>query len=111
MASAWLNSSNSLRLLLRRHADAGVGDGELDPVAAVADLARPQRHLALLGELAGIAQEVEQDLPQPHRVGGERRRDSPAHSTTSRFLFCSASWRAVPIDLVDQRRKFDGLAD
>ena len=61
-----------LRLLLRRHADAGVGDGQLDPVAAVDHLARPQLDLALLGELAGIAQQVEQDLPQPHGVDGER---------------------------------------
>ena len=45
-----------LRLLLRRHADAGIGDGQLNPVAAVADPACPQLDLALLGELAGIAQ-------------------------------------------------------
>ena len=78
VASAWLNSCEQLRLLLRRHADAGIGDGKLDPAAAVADPARPQRDLALLGELAGIAQEIEQDLPQPHRDRRSARRGSPA---------------------------------
>jgi len=42
-----------LRLLLRRHADAGVADGEVNPVASVGYLSRPQRDLALFGELAG----------------------------------------------------------
>src|SRR5262249_44859550 len=44
-----------LRLLLRRHADAGIRDRKLDPVASVRHLAHPQRNLALLRELAGIA--------------------------------------------------------
>src|SRR5262249_19244156 len=60
-----------LCLLLRRHADAGVGHGKLDPVASVCHPVRPQRDIALLGELKGIAQEVEQYLPQPHGVDGE----------------------------------------
>src|SRR4029453_4791604 len=50
-------------LLLSRHADAGIGDGHLNPVAAVPDPACSQLDLAFLGELAGIAQEIEQDLP------------------------------------------------
>jgi hypothetical protein len=54
--------------LLRGHADAGVGDGELDEVAAIAHLACRKLDLARFAELAGIAQKVEQDLPQPHRV-------------------------------------------
>jgi len=70
---------------------------ELDPVATVVEPSRPQRHLALFGELASIAQQVEQDLPQPHRVDREARRDRQGPSTTRRFWFCSASWRAVPI--------------
>src|SRR5262249_37991271 len=49
-----------LRLLLRRHADATVGDRELDPAASVGDPARSQRDLTFLGELARIAEEVEQ---------------------------------------------------
>jgi hypothetical protein len=42
-------------LLLRRHADAAVRDGELDPVASVRHFAHLQRDLALLRELTGIA--------------------------------------------------------
>src|SRR5262249_44277761 len=48
-----------LCLLLRRHANAGIGDGELDPAAAVGDSVHPQSDLARFGELAGIAEEVE----------------------------------------------------
>src|SRR5262245_21320380 len=60
-----------LCLLLRGHADAGVGDGELDEVAAIAHLACRKLDLARFGELAGIAKKVEQDLPQPHGVDGQ----------------------------------------
>src|SRR5262249_29728942 len=60
-----------LSLLLRSHANAGVSDRELDPVATVGDPTRPQPDLAFLGELAGIAQQVEQYLPQPHGVHGQ----------------------------------------
>src|SRR5262249_40864364 len=60
-----------LSLLLRSHANAGVSDRELDPVATVGELARPQPDLTFLGKLAGIAQQVEQDLPQPRRVHGQ----------------------------------------
>src|SRR5262249_61841527 len=60
-----------LGLLLRGHADSGVGHGKLDRVASVCHPARPQRDLALLGELEGIAQQVEQYLPQPDGVDGE----------------------------------------
>src|SRR5215469_15851348 len=49
-----------LRLLLRGHANAGIGDGELDEVAAIGHLACRKLNLAFLGELAGIAQQVEQ---------------------------------------------------
>src|SRR5262249_38464697 len=42
--------------------NAGVSDRELDPVATVGDPPRPQPDLAFLGELAGIAQQVEQYL-------------------------------------------------
>src|SRR5215813_1651531 len=60
-----------LSLLLRSHADAAVGDRKLDPAASVGDPARSQRHLTFLGELAGIAEEIEQYLPQPHGVHGQ----------------------------------------
>jgi len=49
----------------------GIGDGELDEAAAIAHLACRKLDLARFGELAGIAEEVEQDLPQPHRVHGQ----------------------------------------
>src|SRR6516225_6202553 len=45
-----------LGLLLRSHADAGVGDGELDEVAAITHPACGKLDLARFGELAGIAQ-------------------------------------------------------
>jgi hypothetical protein len=50
------------------HSTAG---GELDPVAPVGHLSHSQRDLALLGELAGIAQEIEQNLPQPQWIGAD----------------------------------------
>jgi hypothetical protein len=71
VASAWLNSSNSFGLLFRRHADPGVGDGELDEVAAIAHLVCRKLDLARFGEFAGIAEEVEQYLSQPHGVYGQ----------------------------------------
>jgi len=60
-----------LGLLLRCHADAGVGDGELDVAAAIAHLACRKLDLARFSELARVAKEVEQDLPQPHGVHGQ----------------------------------------
>ena len=45
------------KLLLRSHANAGVSDCDLDPVATVGDPARPQPNLTFLGELAGIAED------------------------------------------------------
>jgi hypothetical protein len=47
---------------------AAVSYRELDPVAPVDYPPRPQLDFALLGELASIAQQIEQDLPQPHGV-------------------------------------------
>jgi hypothetical protein len=46
--------------LVSRHTNAGVSHGEFDPVALVDYLSHSQRDLALLGELAGIAQQIEQ---------------------------------------------------
>ena len=43
----------------------------LGDIASVGHLACPQRNLPLLGEFAGVAQEVEQDLPQPHGINGQ----------------------------------------
>src|SRR5262249_12576089 len=52
-----------LCLLLCGHADAGVGDRELDEAPAMAHLACRKLDFARFGELAGVAEEVEQDLP------------------------------------------------
>ncbi len=43
-----------LRLLFRRHADAGIGDGQLNEVAAVAHPAAAQRHLAYFPFPSGL---------------------------------------------------------
>src|SRR5262249_1037207 len=57
-------------LLLRGHADAAIRDRKLD--ASVPHLSYPQGDLAFFRELAGIAQEIEQNLLEPHGVCGER---------------------------------------
>src|SRR5262249_34469780 len=57
-----------LYLLLRSHADAGVGDRELDEAAAIAHLACRKLDLARFRELAGIAELVAEDRRQRHGV-------------------------------------------
>ena len=53
-----------------RNADTGVGNGEPDLGRAAGPyvLANPDRHPAMIGELHGVADQVEQDLPQPPGV-------------------------------------------
>ena len=97
-----------LRLLLRGHADAGVGDGQLDPVAAVPDPARLQLDLALFGELAGIAQEIEQNLPQPHGVHGQGTKVLLCFDHQP-VLILLGELTCGPDDLVDQGRELHGL--
>jgi hypothetical protein len=65
VVSGWWNAkwSPELCLLLCCHADASIGDGELDEAAAIAHLA--------CRKLARIAQKIEQYLPQPHGVHGQ----------------------------------------
>ena len=53
---------------LRRHADAGVADLDLQPVGRGTGRAHIDRHIALRGELHRIAQQVEQQLAQAHLV-------------------------------------------
>jgi hypothetical protein len=55
-----------------READAAIRDRKLDPVASIRHLAHSERHLAFFRELAGIAQQVEQNLLEPHGVHVER---------------------------------------
>jgi hypothetical protein len=67
-----VNSWNSFACCSAVRPDAGIRDRKLAPVASVRHLAHPQRGLALFRELAGIAQQIEQYLLEPHGVGGER---------------------------------------
>ena len=63
---------------VRRDADAGVPDGEgqlVDRARGVEVLRRHrQHHFARLGELQGIAEEVQENLPQSGDVAHDRRR-------------------------------------
>src|SRR5262245_16082350 len=97
-----------LCLLLRRHANASIRDGELEEAAAIAHLACRKLDLARFGELAGIAEEVEQYLPQPHGVDGERAKVVRGlNRETVLVLVSKLSCRTD--DLVDQRRELHGL--
>jgi len=62
------------RLLLGIEPDAGVFDRECHPRPPAADRRRACAHddLAALGELDGIAQQVEQDLPDAGRIADQR---------------------------------------
>src|ERR1700746_2584102 len=106
-ASAWLNSSNSFALL-RGHSDAGIHDGKLDPAASIGDLAHPQGDLAGFGELAGITQEIEQDLPQPHGI--DRHRAEVAFGFDDEAVVILVRELARGADhFVDQRRQIQRL--
>ena len=73
VASACANSSNRRPKLLLGDPDPGVGDSEVDPVLAVLMYRRDaQGYVSILGELAGVAEQVEEDLAQPHAVGVNR---------------------------------------
>src|SRR5262249_53730199 len=97
-----------LCLLLCRHANAGIDHRQLDPVASIGHLARLQLDLTLFGELAGIAQEVEQYLPQPHGVHGEDTQVLlRVDNETVLVLLGKLSGGAD--DLVDQRCQLYGL--
>jgi hypothetical protein len=53
VVSAWLNSSK-FGLLLRRHANSGIANGQFNPLAAIAHFACPQHDLALLVNLQAL---------------------------------------------------------
>ena len=57
-----------LRLLLRASCRCRYRRRQARSSRGRCPLRASQRDLALLGELAGIAQEIEQDLPQPHGI-------------------------------------------
>ena len=60
--------------------------------------------LALLGELAGIAQQVEQNLPQPHGVDGQRAEIVLALDYEAVLVLLGELPRGAD-DLIDQRRQ------
>ena len=93
--SACANASKISSLLVGRDADAGVADGEVQRAPRRRLRLRSSTcddDLALLGELDGVADQVDEDLPQPagvadQRVGhvGRRRgRPAPAPSAWRR---------------------------
>src|SRR5262249_28514172 len=97
-----------LGLLLGGHANAGVSDRELDPVATVGDPARPQPDLAFLGELAGIAEEIEQDLPQTQGIEGGGAEVLLRFDQQTVFVLLSELTRSAD-PLVDQGRELPRL--
>src|SRR4029450_10261749 len=97
-----------LLLLLRRHADTGIRYGELDPAASVGHLASTQPALALFGELAGIAQQVEQYLPQPHGIHGQWAEALLTLDDQAILVLLGKLARRAD-DLVDQRDQVDQL--
>ena len=83
--SAWANGSKIARCL-SGDADAGVANREVQHGAPVGLRSRSfdaQDHLAALGELDGVADQVDEDLAQPARVADQRRRDVGAMSQAS----------------------------
>ena len=72
-----LNSSNSCGLLFRRHCDDGVGDGQLNPAAAVPDASCSHLHLTLFGELASLLNRLSR--AEAALVARHRRRGDSAH--------------------------------
>ena len=80
--SAWRNVSKIACLLLRRHADAGVRHAEPQiGVTSVAARLRPSDHLAVLGELDGVADQVHDHLAQPAGIADQRGGTSGRMST------------------------------
>ena len=110
VASAWLNSSNSFACC------SGV---KPIPVSATATSiqsppsahpSRPQLDLALFGELAGIAQQIEQDLPQPHGIDGQGTEIVRGLDYEAVLVLLGELPRGAD-DFVDKGYQFDGRAD
>ena len=102
--SAWVNSWKSLPICSVRHADAGILHGRSSRQSRPVRLAQTARSVTVpsLGELAGVAQEIEHDLAEAHGVGSASCRDPGAISTSSRLPFLAASGSAVVASLLDQ---------
>src|SRR5262249_28069439 len=97
-----------LSLLLWSHANTGVSDREFDPVASVGHLACRKLDLARFGELASVARQVEQYLPQPHAVHGQSA-DVPLGINDEAVLVLLGKLPGGADDVVDQRCQLHGL--
>src|SRR5215813_6053228 len=97
-----------LCLLLRGHPDAGVGDGELDDVAAIAHFACRKLDLARFGELTRIAQQVQKYLPQPHGVHRQCAEVLLDFNDEAVLILLGKLSRGAD-DLIDQRCELHGL--
>jgi hypothetical protein len=99
--SAWLNSSNSFACCSDVMPMPVSETANSTKVAAIAHLACRKLDLARFGELAGIAEEVEQDLLEPHGVHGERAQVLLRVNDEAVFVLLGKLSRGVD-DLVDK---------
>ena len=98
--------------LFWRHADAGIGDHEIDPLAPVSQLGRhTQGDIAAFGELARIAQKIEKDLLQAQRIHDELAPISAGHSILKPVLVLLRQRSRGAYDLVDQRGDIYSIRD
>ena len=89
-------------LLVRRDADTGVGDGEVKRGLVVGHGLRVDGHgdAALFGEFDGVADQVEHDLHEPHRV---------AHESVG-YLVGDVAAEIESLFLGAQGERFEGVA-
>src|SRR6516165_9805114 len=97
-----------LCLLLRGHPDTGVGDGELDDVAAISHFACRKLDLARFGELTRIAQQVQEYLPQPHGVHRQCAEVLLDFNDEAVLVLLGKLSRGAD-DLIDERCELHGL--
>ena len=98
--SAWLKALKICALRLLRDADAGIGHLEAQLPVLVERL-DAHHDLAGLGELDGIARQIDEHLPQPHRIA--------AHGGRHRGLDLAAQFEALGARA--QHQNFDRLLD
>ena len=91
--------------MLRRHTNAGIGDGDGDPIVAVfLPMPRINADRAALREFIRVAHEVEKSLPQPHGVSVQR--PDCAIATDRHAVLVLGRKRLNGLDhAVDERRK------
>src|SRR5438067_9388758 len=102
--------------VFRRHADAVVADPD-GQATAVLERARDANLTAFGGELHGVRQQIDEDLPQPALVGANPSKlvvegDAEADLRLARLFFDelhAGLYRRREIDLVFLERKASGL--